>query len=63
MPGEPNDVNNIYKKIIIYLDDNKKLRILKESIITNEEFLESAVKNIILLTEEIKGQAQAALIQ
>ncbi|XP_058809314.1 uncharacterized protein LOC131674579 [Phymastichus coffea] len=61
--SEPHDLNNIYNKVKTYLDVNKKLKILEDSIIKNEEQLQSSITSMLELKEEIKEQAQAALIQ
>ncbi|XP_011496512.1 PREDICTED: UPF0449 protein C19orf25 homolog [Ceratosolen solmsi marchali] len=63
LSSEPTDINNTYEKIKTYVDINKKLKTLKESIHEAEEDLKSNVNDIVVLTEEIKEQAQAALIQ
>ncbi|XP_003427145.1 UPF0449 protein C19orf25 homolog [Nasonia vitripennis] len=61
--AELNDLNNVYEKVKTYLDVNKELKILRDSINENEEQLQSNVKDMIQLTENIKEQAQAALVQ
>lgn len=61
--SEPSDLNNIYNRVKTYLDVNKKLKVLKDSVCANEEQLQNSVTSMLELKEEIKEQAQAALVQ
>ncbi|XP_014217094.1 UPF0449 protein C19orf25 homolog [Copidosoma floridanum] len=60
---EMNELNNVYEKVKTYLDVHKKLQVVKDSISDSGEQLETSVNDMLKKTEEIKVQAQAALIQ
>lgn len=58
-----NDLDDVYEKVKTYLDISDKLKVLKDTLIEDEIKLQSSVKDMKELTQEIKEQAQAALIQ
>ncbi|XP_043275345.1 UPF0449 protein C19orf25 homolog [Venturia canescens] len=62
-PTNANDPVNVYKKVQTYLDVNEVLTILDEKLRANIDALKAIDEDIMKLAQEIKGQAQAALIE
>lgn len=62
-PTNANDPVNVYKKVQTYLEVNEVLKSLDEKLRENVDALKAIDEDIMKLAQEIKGQAQAALVE